>query len=1098
MTAIWHKLRRLFAPGVGSYKHDIRRLVEQSGFFDPAWYCQQPGIAGKPFIKQSFIKQPADQKAAVAHYLEAGAALGLNPGPGFDGAWYLAAYPDVAEAEINPLVHYLLHGRAEGRLPRCNRALAWEHHLWRGAEAVMVPRLQGLLERLDATDEEQGHAAWALARWWAWQADWPAVVDCLLPAGRLRALPDHPGPGLLAVNALCQIVLSSTVSSSIGETQHRALLHHVLAELERRFPEHSDTQLARINALALEQGRDAERLEGINQVFRQHGLQGIARRDASQPLTLDNLGAITSSLTTSSLTTSSLTTSSLTTSSPLPLAADASPIASHGKPLVSVIIPLYNAAGTISTALQSLFAQTWPALEILVVDDASTDGSLAVVKRLAAECPAGVALHVLTHSENRGAYAARNTGLAMAQGKLVTTHDSDDWPHPEKIERQVRALNNAPKAMACLSHWVRATPALHFHRWRVEPEGWTYRNISSLMFRHEVFKRLGYWDEVKVNGDTEYHERLLAAYGTHAVIDVLPGVPLALGRAGSGSLSQHSETHLVTQFVGVRHDYMASARRWHRSASLPESLYLPRQPGYRPFAAPAAICRGALPVRFVHSLDALQGSKWLDAGWYLRHHIDLQGSLIEPVEHYWAKGAAENRDPGPYFSTSGYRYQYDDVAEQGINPLLHYLSVGVQQGREPWPVFAGKKKRRPGRPTVMLCAHQAKATLYGAERSLLDIVQALDCLAFNCLVTLPSAENQDYLEKLREKALAVAVLPYGWWQQGKRPEPLTVGYFQALMRRFSVDLVHANTLVLDEPLQAARPLGIPALVHVRELPAHDAALCATLGASAPVILRRAVEAADGIIANSHCVASHFNALANMPANTAEKLAVVPNTIDMAPLLALPPKSRDNDAAANNAANNALNSAVTVGMLSSNLPKKGLADLEAMAEHLQMLAPKVRIAIYGPETPALQSLLQRRRQGAAPATLDYRGYVSSPAQALADIDILVNLSRFQESFGRTVLEAMAAARPVVCYDWGALPELVMEGCSGYLVPFGDAEAAARRVAQLAHSASLRHAMGEAGRARAVGSFGADAFASALLAVYQRAMPGTTRQACRRQT
>lgn len=1027
MTAIWHKLRRLFAPGTGSCKHDMRRLVEQSGLFEPDWYCQQPGIAGEAAVWQ----------APVAHYLETGAALGLNPGPGFDGAWYLAAYPDVAEAGVNPLVHYLLHGRAEGRLPRCNRALAWEHHLWRGAEQVMVPRLEGLLENIDATDEEQGHAAWALARWWAWQADWPAVVSCLIPAGRLRELPSHPGPGLLAVDALCQLV-----SSSIGETQNRVLLHHVLMELERRFPEHSDMRLARANALALEKGKDAERLECINQVFRHQDLQGIARQDESQPLTLDNLVKITSL--------------------PLPLAAHASPITSHSKPLVSIIIPLYNAAETITTALQGLFAQTWPALEILVIDDASTDCSLAVVDRLVADCPPGISLRVLTHSENRGAYAARNTGLAMAEGELVTTHDSDDWSHPEKIERQVRVLNNAPEAMASLSHWVRATPALHFHRWRVESEGWTYRNISSLMFRREVVERLGYWDEVKVNGDTEYHERLLAAYGADAVIDVLPGVPLALGRADSGSLSQHSDTHLATQFVGVRHDYMASARRWHRSASLPEDLYLPRQPGYRPFAAPPSICRGTLPVRFSHSLDELQASELFDASWYLRHNIDLQSALVEPLEHYWTKGAEENRDPGPHFSTSGYRYRYDDVAEQGVNPLLHYLQTGRQEGCEPWPVFTGKKKRCPVKPTVMLCAHQAKETLYGAERSLLDVLQALDYLGFNCVVMLPSAENKAYVEKFREKALAVAVLPYGWWQLGKTAEPVTVHHFSHLIRHYQVDLLHANTLVLDEPLQAARQVGIRALVHVRELPAHDASLCEALGANATTILRRVVEAADGIIANSQCVASHFNTLAG----ATEKLTVVPNTIDMAPLLALP-ESRDDEV-------------VRVGILSSNLPKKGLADLEAMAGYLQILAPNVHITIYGPETPALQSLLKRQRQGAAPATIDYRGYVSSPAQALAEIDILVNLSRFQESFGRTVLEAMASARPVVCYDWGALPELVTEGSTGYLVPFGDAEAAARRVAELARSASLRHSMGQAGRARAVDSFGFDAFTRSLAA------------------
>ncbi|QTF91062.1 MAG: hypothetical protein J5F18_11275, partial [Halomonas sp. BM-2019] len=99
--------------------------------------------------------------------------------PSFDPEWYLAEYPDVAAAGMDPWLHYCRHGRAEGRLPRRNRALAWDHHLWRGAEAVMVPRLEGLLDSPDATLEEQAEARWALARWRAWQGGWQAVVALL-------------------------------------------------------------------------------------------------------------------------------------------------------------------------------------------------------------------------------------------------------------------------------------------------------------------------------------------------------------------------------------------------------------------------------------------------------------------------------------------------------------------------------------------------------------------------------------------------------------------------------------------------------------------------------------------------------------------------------------------------------------------------------------------------------------------------------------------------------------------------------------------------------------------------------------------------------
>lgn len=952
----------------------------------------------------------------------------------FDAGWYLAQYPDVAASGMDPWTHYLRHGQAEGRLPRRNRALVWDHHLWRGADSVMVPRLQALLEAADASDEERQHAAWALGRWWAWQGDWSAVVACLLPGGESLSWPDHPGPGLLALEGLCRLGESCPEQSPAEAGSYR-LGEQVLATLDERFPDQADTALAHANWLAHCGGMARDRLVWINRSLQAHGLLAVALLDDNWPLSLDNL----------------------TSFSPR--------FASPSVPKVSVIVPVYNAAYTLGTALRSLFAQSWPNLEILVLDDASDDESAQALERLAGECPATVEYRVLCHSENQGAYAARNMALAVATGELITTHDSDDWSHPQKIERQVAALQATPDAMACLSHWVRATPELVFHRWRVE-EGWVYRNMSSLMFRRRVFERLGYWDEVRVNADSEYHERLLAAFGEAAVIDVLPGVPLAFGRADDTSLSQHSATHLITQFCGVRHDYMAAARRWHQAAASPEALYLPREPGWRPFVAPPALCRDALPVRHSHPLDRLQASGLFDAAWYMRTHIDLQAALIEPLEHYWAGGSAEGRDPGPHFSASGYRRQYPEVVEQGVDPLLHYLDQGRQEGRDPWPVFSGQQAQRPGRATLLLCGHKAGTTLYGAERSLLDVLKALNALEFNVVVSLPAAVNEEYLQALLANSLAVAVLPYGWWQQGKAAEPATVWHFEQLIRRFALDAVHANTLMLDEPLQAARQSGIPAIVHVRELPAHDAALCETLGASAETVGQRVLALADLVIANSHCVAEFFEVLA--PQSGMPPIRVVPNTTEMKALQVMHSPITGN--------------AITVGMLSSNQPKKGLADIEAMAKALTQFAPGVQVAIYGPRTPALDALLARQAQGLAPANLDLRGYVTTPAEALAELDVLVNLSRFQESFGRTVLEAMAAGRPVVCYAWGALPELVVDGENGYLVAFAEPETAAQRVAELAQHPERRAAMGQAGRERARERFSLAQMAQRLKHVY----------------
>lgn len=993
----------------------------------------------------------------------------------FDAEWYLKTYPDVAQAGMDPWEHYFRHGAKEGRLPRRNRALAWDHALWRGAHAVMLPRLQSLLTNsvagVAASRDEQQAARWALARWYLWQQQWQLVIECLEDQDDIKQLfnhADHPGMALLAVEAHCRLQLAGEQYATVPRTT----LPELLTALKQRFPNHTDTALAEANALLLAQGSDHPRLDVLNQLFAYHGLNAITQRNPALPLSLDNLSAVYASP---------------LTPHPSQKFPHASHLTANSSPLISVIVPLYNAAHTVGTALCSLFDQVSVRLEIIVVDDASEDSGAEEVARWQGMAPNHVSLKLIRHATNQGAYAARNTGLAAATGEVVTTHDSDDWSHPQKLITQWRALAANPQAKACLASWVRVTPELLFHRWRLDEYGWVYPNISSLLLRREVIDILGFWDAVSVNADTEYRERVEAAFGPESVIFALPGVPLAFGRADEGSLTQHSRSHLATKFTGLRYRYMAAARRWHalagniqtdcvQAGSLrpgrAQQLYMPQHPKQRPFVAPAAMLRptDTRQASFT-DIDMVSESALFDAGWYLERYIDLQQASIEPLEHFYSAGTSEQRDPGPHFSLSGYCRRYPEVGASGQHPLVHYMLEGHEKRLEALPLWQGEREFS-NRPTVMLCAHQAGAALYGAERSLLDVLDAMGELRWNVIVTLPEANNADYEQALLTRCKALAVLPYGWWQVGREPVEVTVDYFCDLIRRFDVQAVHGNTVVLSEPYEAARREGVAALTHIRELPAYDESLCAMLGATSEQVVEHVHQHADVIIANSVCVARAFSLEATDDAGLGQ-LCVVPNTIDMAPLLALPEAALDVEEKA----------AVRVGMLSSNIAKKGLADVEAMAGHLNTLAPRVEIVLFGAHTAEIEALLKRQALGGAPANITFAGYVERPEQALAQLDVVVNLSRFQESFGRTVLEAMAAGRPVVAYEWGALGELVVEGETGFLVPFGDALAAAHQVATLASSPALRQAFGQAGRQRAATHFNADELRKALANAYQ---------------
>lgn len=109
-------------------------------------------------------------------------------------------------------------------------------------------------------------------------------------------------------------------------------------------------------------------------------------------------------------------------------------------PLVSVIIPSYNSARFLAEAVKSVFAQTYSALECIVVDDGSTDNTDEVLQQLLARYPS---LRT-ARKTNGGLSSARNLGLRLCSGDVVSFLDADDVLLPSKIEVQVNFLNDHP------------------------------------------------------------------------------------------------------------------------------------------------------------------------------------------------------------------------------------------------------------------------------------------------------------------------------------------------------------------------------------------------------------------------------------------------------------------------------------------------------------------------------------------------------------------------------------------------------------------------------------------------------------------------------
>ena len=187
---------------------------------------------------------------------------------------------------------------------------------------------------------------------------------------------------------------------------------------------------------------------------------------------------------------------------------------------VSVVIPLFNRPDCIAEAIESVRAQTYPAIEIIVVDDGSTDGGPALVEAFAGEDPS---IHQL-RQVNAGPSAARNRGLAAARSRLVTFLDSDDLMLPGRVERQVRHLAENPEADVVIGiERIELLPGVTAPRWLRElppaDEHPRYFLMSMLLDRRHIEAVGGFDESLRVGEDVDLAVRLRAAGARIATVD---------------------------------------------------------------------------------------------------------------------------------------------------------------------------------------------------------------------------------------------------------------------------------------------------------------------------------------------------------------------------------------------------------------------------------------------------------------------------------------------------------------------------------------------------------------------------------------------------
>ena len=173
-------------------------------------------------------------------------------------------------------------------------------------------------------------------------------------------------------------------------------------------------------------------------------------------------------------------------------------------PLVSVIIPVYNGGKFLAEAADSVLAQGVSSLELIVVDDGSTDDT----REIAGELPGVI---VYEYQENQGPAAARNHGLKLARGDLIAFQDVDDiWP-PGRLAAQLSCLSKNPGVdivtglVQCLRPVVSDNGSVDWSPWE---EPWFFNSIPASVFRKSTFDVLaGFNETLRYGEDSDFFLR---------------------------------------------------------------------------------------------------------------------------------------------------------------------------------------------------------------------------------------------------------------------------------------------------------------------------------------------------------------------------------------------------------------------------------------------------------------------------------------------------------------------------------------------------------------------------------------------------------------
>jgi glycosyltransferase involved in cell wall biosynthesis len=748
---------------------------------------------------------------------------------------------------------------------------------------------------------------------------------------------------------------------------------------------------------------------------------------------------------------------------------------------VSVVIPAYNAAGCLAGAVQSVLAQTFPASEVIVVNDGSGDGTASLARTFGAPVRC-------VDQPHAGLPAARNRGARESRCEWVAFLDADDRWRPEKLEAQAKAVTGNPDA-----GWV-YTDAVVVDAQGLPLREWTFPftdgtqadvlkalflghvvagSASSVAVRRDCLVEVGMFDpEMKAVEDVDCWMRLAARYPlAHA-----PGFHVEITRQ-AGSLSSNvllmrkhmhkvhwKNRHLLGRGLGARWCW--------------NSTYAGR------LLTTGKMClTGGFSNQAVRDLlECALRSPWGYGRWGLAMLVE---SLLGRQPSYREKSASSCRTSN---TNSGFAGGTARLVDSVSNPQRSIENAATD------PLSDRRCSSTQGKPELRGGTGSGKVRVVyieegrgfgGAVAVLANVIPLLAKKGFESHVVLRFTDERAE-GALRKVSRGVYVLPYRrrtrsqdqWLAAlGRKSAALKLPCLLALtiretleqcfwvlklaclLARIRPDIVHGNNGPGQNfcGLLLARAMGLPTVVSVRD--AYERTIWA----------RMAERFCDAEI----FVSKHLRE--RMGSRNPHASVIY----DGLPVDKWPVRSQDGDPI----------TCVRVGHLGMFTPSKGQEVFLQAATRVAQQEPAVEFLLLGDVVDAECRSYRERLRSLAKGSgygerICFRGFEPDVRRALVDLHVLVHSSVNVEAFGMVVLEGMAAGLAVIASNEGGPVEIIRHGVDGILVKPRCSEALAEAIRELLRDPVQIRTLGQAARQTVAERFPIENTAWRIAQVYRR--------------